>query len=166
MSEVPLYTRAEICVSVSVRACSCPGGGVKGVVSLPQPSQAPLHVRRTRDYRGTSLISNPHSVRPYSSLMLILGGWVFLMSEIPLHHKGYTNDMCLRPRRSRRKSILTQHTTRRSTTLSSKVNLHRAINFRATLKEKNGSNFKRISGERNFRSPPCGSVSFVGVPRP
>ena len=41
-------------------------------------------------YRGSSLMRNTPPVGPYSSPMprdlVILGGWVFLMIEVPLHH--------------------------------------------------------------------------------
>ena len=36
-------------------------------------------------FRGTSLIRNNPPVGPYSSPMVILGGWVFLVSEVPLY---------------------------------------------------------------------------------
>ena len=49
----------------------------------------------------------------------------------------------------------TLHPTRWSTTLSSKVNLHHIINFRAVSKDKMAPTSPQNRGGRNPRSPPC-----------
>ena len=67
MSEVPLYSEA-----------------------FPTASQLAANSRDTARHRGSSLIRNTPPVGPYGSPMtwgpmVILGGWVLFMSEVPLY---------------------------------------------------------------------------------
>ena len=50
----------------------------EGVIFDPQQVLGPC--------RGTSLTRNIPPVGPYRSPMMVLEGWVFLMSEVPLYH--------------------------------------------------------------------------------
>jgi len=58
--------------------------------TLSRPLSCPTSATATGV--GTSLIRTPPPVGRYSSPMVILGGWVFLMGEVPLDmHRGVPN---------------------------------------------------------------------------
>ena len=85
MSEVPLYARRQAEVAFihqqHVDLIRTPTFTITQISFICPPCQEEPHAGPCT---GTSLIGPPPPAEFYGSLMVVLGGWVFLMSEVPL----------------------------------------------------------------------------------